>query len=121
MKKLFGLFIVLIVVVSACGPSQEELEAKRVADSTRVADSLAQIAYDDSVQTAEEEAAAAAAAATHDHGDHGDDGGNGGDSGDDGGSSDRGDDGGSTTSSRGDDAGAGDGKKEEPEKKSTGR
>ena len=63
MKKLIGVVIVLIVVVSACGPNTDELEAKRIADSTRVADSLAQIAYNDSVQAAEEAAAAANAAA----------------------------------------------------------
>lgn len=63
MKKLFGVIIVLIVVISACGPSQEELEEKRIADSTRVADSLAQIAYNDSLEQAAADADAAAAAA----------------------------------------------------------
>ena len=82
MKGLLAVFAVLVVVISACGPSAEELEANRVADSTRVADSLTQIAYNDSLEQAAADAdasaaaanAAAAAAANNAGGDDGDDG-----------------------------------------------
>ncbi len=62
MKKLLSLLIVAgMVAFVACGPSQAELEAKRIADSIRVADSvkkvndsLAEIARQDSIKKAEE-------------------------------------------------------------------
>jgi hypothetical protein len=41
MKKLVALLVMgLMFLAVACGPSAKELEAKRIADSTRVADSL---------------------------------------------------------------------------------
>ncbi|MBK7171861.1 MAG: hypothetical protein IPH84_01215 [Bacteroidales bacterium] len=44
MKKLFALLLVAgMVAVVACGPSAEEKRAKEVADSTLLADSLAQV------------------------------------------------------------------------------
>ena len=44
MKKLFYIPAVLaFAVFAACGPSAAEKEAKRIADSTKVADSLAAI------------------------------------------------------------------------------
>ena len=44
MKKLFALLLVAgMVAVVACGPSAEEKRAKEIADSTAMADSLAQV------------------------------------------------------------------------------
>ncbi len=44
MKKLATLLIASVVVfMCSCGPSAKEKEAKRIADSTRVADSNAQV------------------------------------------------------------------------------
>ena len=44
MKKLFYIPAVLaFAVFAACGPSAAEKEAKRVADSTKVADSIAAV------------------------------------------------------------------------------
>lgn len=44
MKKLFALLLVAgMVAVVACGPSAEEKRAKEIADSTALADSLAQV------------------------------------------------------------------------------
>ena len=94
MKKLFGLLAVLVVVAasfSSCGPSAEELEEQRIADSIRVADSLgaialadslALVAYEDSLRTDSiEKAEAAAHAHSHSGGNSG--GGDDGDNGDD--------------------------------------
>ncbi|MCK9220192.1 MAG: hypothetical protein PHF97_05320 [Bacteroidales bacterium] len=42
MKKLaFILVISVVAFMTSCGPSAKEKEAKRIADSTRVADSIA--------------------------------------------------------------------------------
>jgi hypothetical protein len=42
MKKLAVILVIgAVALVSACGPSAKEKEAKRIADSTRVADSIA--------------------------------------------------------------------------------
>jgi hypothetical protein len=42
MKKLaLTLVIGAVALMSSCGPSAKEIEAKRIADSTRVADSMA--------------------------------------------------------------------------------
>ena len=42
MKKLTTLMVAAaLVLICGCGPSAKEKEAKRIADSTRVADSLA--------------------------------------------------------------------------------
>ena len=44
MKKLaFILAISAATIVTSCGPSAKEKEAKRIADSTRIADSIAMI------------------------------------------------------------------------------
>jgi len=44
MKKLFALLLVAgMVAVVACGPSAEEKRAQEIADSTRIADSIAQV------------------------------------------------------------------------------
>ena len=44
MKKLATLMIACsLVVMYSCGPSAKEKEAKRIADSTRVADSMAMV------------------------------------------------------------------------------
>jgi hypothetical protein len=44
MKKLFALLLVAgMVAVVACGPSKDEQRAKEIADSTAMADSLAQV------------------------------------------------------------------------------
>ena len=43
MKKLLLLFVIAGLVITACGPSAEELEAQRIADSTKMADSLAKV------------------------------------------------------------------------------
>ncbi len=66
MKKLFYIPAVLaFAVFAACGPSAEEKRAKEVADSTRVADSLAAIAAAEAAkaQAAADSIAAAEAAA----------------------------------------------------------
>jgi hypothetical protein len=42
MKKLAVILVIgAVALVSACGPSAKEKEAQRIADSTRVADSMA--------------------------------------------------------------------------------
>ncbi len=44
MKKLLLLTVIAAgLVITACGPSAEELEAQRIADSTKMADSLAAV------------------------------------------------------------------------------
>jgi hypothetical protein len=44
MKKLaFILVIAVVAFMTSCGPSAKEKEAKRIADSTRVADSMAMV------------------------------------------------------------------------------
>ena len=44
MKKLATLLLAgAVVVLYSCGPSAKEKEAKRIADSTHVADSMAQV------------------------------------------------------------------------------
>lgn len=60
MKKLFVLSVVAGLLVTACGPSAAELEAKKKADSIALADSLAKVAE----QAAADSIAAAAAADT---------------------------------------------------------
>ena len=62
MKKLLGLLVIAAMFTFvACGPSAEELEQKRIADSTHVADSLAKEQQKaDSIAKAEAAAAAAA-------------------------------------------------------------
>jgi len=45
MKKIAVILVIsAMALVSACGPSAKELEAKRIADSTKVADSMAMVA-----------------------------------------------------------------------------
>jgi uncharacterized lipoprotein YajG len=41
MKKLALIVASAMLILAGCGPSAKELEAKRIADSTRVADSMA--------------------------------------------------------------------------------
>lgn len=60
MKKLFLLSVVAGLVITACGPSAEEREAQRIADSTRQADSIAAV---EAAQKAQADSIAAAAAA----------------------------------------------------------
>jgi hypothetical protein len=43
MKKLLLLSVIAGLFITACGPSAEELEAQRIADSTRIADSIAAV------------------------------------------------------------------------------
>lgn len=44
MKKLAIVCVIgVAAVLTACGPSQKELEEKRIADSIRVADSIAMV------------------------------------------------------------------------------
>ena len=43
MKKLLLLSVIAGLIFTACGPSAEELEAQRIADSTKMADSLAKV------------------------------------------------------------------------------
>jgi len=45
MKKLFGILVIAAVTFLAvsCGPSAKEIEAKRIQDSTFVADSCAKV------------------------------------------------------------------------------
>ena len=64
MKKLLGLLVIAgMFTFVACGPSADEIEAKRIADSTHVADSLAKEQQKaDSIAKAEAAAAAAAEA-----------------------------------------------------------
>jgi len=63
MKK-FAIILAIgaVAFLSACGPSQKELEEKRIADSIRVADSLAMVQAEqqriaDSIAVAQAEAA----------------------------------------------------------------
>jgi hypothetical protein len=60
MKKLLLLSVIAGLVITACGPSAEELEAQRIADSTKMADSLAAVQAQQQKQ-ADSIAAAAAA------------------------------------------------------------
>lgn len=60
MKKLLLLSVIAGLVITACGPSAEELEAQRIADSTKMADSLALV---QAQQQKEADSIAAAAAA----------------------------------------------------------
>lgn len=60
MKKLLLLSVIAGLVITACGPSAEELEAQRIADSTKMADSLAMV---QAQQQKEADSIAAAAAA----------------------------------------------------------
>jgi hypothetical protein len=43
MKKVLFLSVIAGLVITACGPSAEQLEAQRIADSTKMADSLAAV------------------------------------------------------------------------------
>jgi ABC-type Na+ efflux pump permease subunit len=44
MKKLALILVIgAVAFMSSCGPSAKEIEAKRIADSTRVADSMAKV------------------------------------------------------------------------------
>ena len=43
MKKLFVVSVVAALIAAACGPSAAEKEAQRIADSTRIADSIAAV------------------------------------------------------------------------------
>jgi hypothetical protein len=43
MKKLLLLSVIAGLVITACGPSAEQLEQQRIADSTTMADSLAKV------------------------------------------------------------------------------
>ncbi len=43
MKKLALIVTAAMLIVAGCGPSAKEKEAKRIADSTRVADSIAMV------------------------------------------------------------------------------
>ena len=60
MKKLLLLSVIAGLVITACGPSAEELEAQRIADSTKMADSLAKVQAEQQ-RVADSIAAAAAA------------------------------------------------------------
>ena len=60
MKKLLLLLVIAGLVITACGPSAEELEAQRIADSTKMADSLAKVQAEQQ-RVADSIAAAAAA------------------------------------------------------------
>jgi hypothetical protein len=64
MKKLLGLLVIAAMFTFvACGPSADEIEAKRIADSTHIADSLLKEQQKaDSIAKAEAAAAAAAEA-----------------------------------------------------------
>ncbi len=61
MKKLATLLVIgAVAFMSSCGPSAKELEEKRIADSIRVADSLAMVQAEtqrvaDSIAKAQEE------------------------------------------------------------------
>jgi hypothetical protein len=63
MKKIATLLVIgAVAVLSSCGPSAKELEEKRIADSIRVADSLAMVQAEtqriaDSIALAQIEAA----------------------------------------------------------------
>ena len=63
MKKLATVLVIgAVALVTSCGPSAKELEEKRIADSIRVADSLAMVQAEqqriaDSIQKAQVEAA----------------------------------------------------------------
>ena len=43
MKKVLLLSVIAGLVITACGPSAQELEQQRIADSTKMADSLAKV------------------------------------------------------------------------------
>ena len=61
MKKLLLLSVIAgLVITTACGPSAEEVEAQRIADSTKMADSLAKVQAEQQ-RVADSIAAAAAA------------------------------------------------------------
>jgi hypothetical protein len=63
MKKLATILVIgAVALVTSCGPSAKELEEKRIADSIRVADSLAMVQAEqqriaDSIAKAQVEAA----------------------------------------------------------------
>jgi hypothetical protein len=62
MKKIATLLVIGAVALVSCGPSAKELEEKRIADSIRVADSMAMVQAEqqriaDSVAKAQIEAA----------------------------------------------------------------
>jgi len=62
MKKLVLSMIAIAMIAVSCGPSSQEIEAKRVADSTKVADSIALVKQQvvaDSITKAKLEAAKA--------------------------------------------------------------
>ena len=60
MKKLLLLSVIAVAIFTACGPSAEEQEAQRIADSTKMADSLASVQAEQQ-RVADSIAAAAAA------------------------------------------------------------
>ncbi len=60
MKKLVLLSVVAALIIAACGPSKEQQEAQRIADSTRIADSIAAVQAEQQ-RIADSIAAAAAA------------------------------------------------------------
>lgn len=60
MKKLLLVSVIAGLVITACGPSAEEVEAQRIADSTRIADSITAVQAE-SQRVADSIAAAAAA------------------------------------------------------------
>ena len=60
MKKLLLLSVIAGLIITACGPSAEEIEAQRIADSTRLADSLSKVQAEQQ-KVADSIAAAAAA------------------------------------------------------------
>ena len=64
MKKILGLLVIAAMFTFvACGPSAQEIETKRIADSTHMADSLAKEARKaDSIAKVEAAAAAVAEA-----------------------------------------------------------
>jgi hypothetical protein len=63
MKKIATLLVIgAVAILSSCGPTAKELEEKRIADSIRVADSLAMVQAEtqriaDSIAVAQIEAA----------------------------------------------------------------
>jgi hypothetical protein len=60
MKKLLALSVIAGFIFTACGPSAEELEAQRQADSAKIADSIAAVQAEQQ-RVADSIAAAAAA------------------------------------------------------------
>ncbi len=67
MKKLLLLSVIAGLFITACGPSAEQVEAQRIADSTKTADSIAAAAAEaqrvaDSIAAAAQADSAAKAA-----------------------------------------------------------